>query len=93
MVNWKSPEEGEAWWAEFQELKKKVESLEERLLSIAKDVHRSILLTVARTETRKYVKDRALHYSDQLSKCKDENEMTNNLTEFVREYMTYLKFD
>ena len=91
MVNWKSPEEAETWWAELQELKKKVSSIEERLVSIARDVHRSIFLTFLRTETRKYIKDRLFYYSDRLSKCKSEEEMSNNLHEFFEEYGTYTK--
>lgn len=89
MVKQYSPEEAEAWWAEYQQLKKKADKIEERIVALAKDVYSSFLLTMARTTRQKYIQDRASYYLHEIVKCKNEKEMSSLLQKFADEYAAY----
>lgn len=94
MTNWKSPEESEAWWSEFQNLKEKVASLEKRLVETAKRAFASyivVIMTMTPTAKQKYVSERASHYAQLIDKSKDEKEISNHLDQFIKEVLTYAK--
>ena len=91
MVNWRSPEEVEAWWAELQRIGERVDTIEERMIALAKDVYKSFFLTISRTTTHKYIKDRVSYYIDRVSECNNEKEMGSLIKEFTEEYKTYRK--
>lgn len=94
MVNWKSPEESEAWWVELQELKKRVAWLEQRLVDTARRAYGSWMLTVVAMTPpakQKYISERAQHYAKLIDESKDESEISNHLGQFVKEIMTYSK--
>jgi len=94
MVQWKSPEEAETWWAELQELKGEVSLLEKRLVETAKRAVASyivIIMTMAPPAKQKYIHERAQHYSELIDKSKDEIEISNHLDQFIKEVLTYAK--
>jgi len=94
MVQWKSPEELETWWAELQELKGKVAWLEKRLVETAKRAFGSylaIIIAMAPPAKSKYISERAGHYAELIDKSKDEVEISNHLNQFIKEALTYSK--
>lgn len=94
MANWKSPEEAEAWWSELQELKGKVNKLEERLVGVARGTIISfpaMLQGLAPAAKRKYLDERGAHYIRLIGKSKDEAEMFSHLKQYLKEFQTYLK--
>lgn len=92
MVQWHSPEEAEAWWAELQDLKEKVARFEKRLVSTNKLAYgATIEIVVAMTppSKAKYVHQRAIHYAELIDNAKDEAEIANYMQGFIKEIRTY----
>ena len=96
MVKWHSPEEAEAWWAELQELKGRINQLEQRLLRTTQAVYSAHILlnvnvAVVPPEKLGYVRDVAERYNKLVFKSQNESEMGKHLTDFVKEVQTYLQ--
>lgn len=91
MVNWRSPEEAEAWWEKLGSLEERVNELDQRLVNIARDAYKSFVLTVVLATKTKYFGERAKHYEKLLNESKSEAEMARYLQELVEEVTTYSK--
>ena len=91
MVNWKSPEEAEAWWERLTDLGESVAKLEKRVVDVARITYKSLMVTFVVSAGKKYIKDRARHYEELLDKSNNETEMSRLFNEFLEEYCTYGK--
>jgi hypothetical protein len=92
MVEWHSPEEAEAWWAELQDLKEEVTRLEKRLVATSRLAYGAtieIVVAIVAPTQRRYVHQRAKHYAELIENAEDETEIANYLHEFMKEIRTY----
>lgn len=91
MAEWHSSEEAEAWWAELQQTKDKVDKIEKRLINLAKDAYWTSLMVLAIPANDEYILERANYYSKQVYECKNEKRMSSLLRKYVDEYKMYRK--
>jgi len=88
MVHWHSPEEAEAWWSEFEQLKQKVAKLEKRIVINAEGLYRSFILQTLNVIPKKDLaiwQKRADDYIEKISKCDNESEMAKHYIDFTQE--------
>ena len=93
MVNWKSPEEAEAWWERLIKLEARCDAFDRDFINISKAAAMNAISILISNEKHDYMKRRQLYYVDKINNSINIDEIGKELKMFIQEYKQYKGVD